>query len=85
MTPHAVADMLEGYALEVLELPGVSRTRPHAFVEAKSELRGKILRKVAELRTVPAGRPALAPKPVFRPGVRTIGCREVQVEVKRRA
>ncbi len=81
MTPRAVADMLEEIATKVLELPGVSRTRPHAFVEAKSELRGEILRKAAELRTVPA---SPKPLPVLRPGSIQVGRRSVAVEVRGR-
>ena len=81
MTPSAVADLLEAFAVKVLELPGVSRTRPHAFTEAKSELRGEILRKAAELRTVPA---APKPLPVLRPGFVQVGRRSVAVEVRGR-
>ena len=85
MTPHAVADLLERFATEVLELPGVSRTRPHAFVEAKSELRGEIMRKAAELRTglVPPKSPLIS-LPALRPGSIQVGRRVVAVEVRGR-
>ena len=82
MTSFEVADILERYASQVTRLPGVSRTNPHAFVEAKSELAGDMVRKAKELRTLPrvfAGRGAI------HPGVRTIGRREVRVEVRRQA
>ena len=53
MIPFDVADMLEEYARRVLELPGVSPKNPHLFTEAKSELRGDMLARARELRTVP--------------------------------
>ncbi len=87
MTDAEIASMLEGFATKVLELPGVSRTRPHVFVEAKSELRGEMMRTVAELRTAPV---MPKPTPVLRPGVIDIHAspinrrREVVVEVRGR-
>lgn len=45
-----IADELAAFAAAVLDLPGVSRHRPHAFLEEKSELAGRMLQRAAELR-----------------------------------
>ena len=83
MTGVDVAELLERYAVQVNELPGVSRTNPHAFAEAKSELAGMMRSRAKELRTViRTSPPALVG--AIRPGVRTIGRREVRVEVRGR-
>ena len=50
MIPCEIADLLEQIAIKVERLPGVSRTKPHAFAEAKSELKGEILAEVRKLR-----------------------------------
>ena len=88
MTDPEIAAMLEEFARDVERLPGVSRTRPHAFVEAKSDLTHKMRVRAKELRTVLAAR---APLPVMRPGVVQVAPfgaglrrRDVVVEVRRR-
>lgn len=85
MTPHDVAEILERYASKVTRIPGVSRTNPHAFAEAKSELAGEMTAEARQLRTVPRVPSTPGTHGVIRPGVRTIGRREVRVETRRRA
>lgn len=79
MTPLSVAEMLERYADLVIRLPSVSRTNPHAAMEAKSELRGEMLAKAKQLRTALVAPIAKASVDAISPGVRTFGRREVQV------
>ena len=80
MIAHEVADLLERYASQVTKLPGVSRTRPYAFAEAKSELAGAMIAEARRLRTVPRApmRPGL-----IVPGTITVGRREIRVERRR--
>ena len=76
-----VADLLEHYASQVSRLPGVSRTRPHAFAEAKSELAGAMIAEARRLRTVARG--PSKPPGVIVPGTIAVGRREVRVERRR--
>ena len=80
MIPCEVAELLEQIAIKVEQLPGVSRTKPHAFAEAKSELKGEILAEVRRLRTVPRRAHVAA---AIVPGTRTIQGRMVRVETRR--
>ena len=80
MIPCEVADLLEQIAIKVERLPGVSRTKPHAFAEAKSELKGEILAEVRKLRTIPRQARIAA---AIVPGPRTIHGRMIRVETRR--
>ena len=79
MTPIAVAELLERFADQVIQLPGVSRTNPHAFAEAKSELRGDMIAEAKRLRTMATPAPVRGFVGAIAPGVRTFGRREVPV------
>ncbi|WP_158811204.1 hypothetical protein [Beijerinckia sp. L45] len=82
MTPFETAELLEQFASKVTQLPGVSRTNPHAFAEAKSELAGEMTALARKFRTVPRvpGQPG-----AIRPGLRIIGQRQIIVETRRKA
>ena len=80
---HEVATLLERYASQVTELPGVSRTNPHAFAEAKSELAGAMRADAKILRT--ASRKTGAKPGAIVPGTITVGRHEIRVETRRRA
>ncbi len=82
MIADEVVALIEEFASQVTKLPGVSRTNPHAFAEAKSELAGAMIAKAKQLRTVPRapGKPVGA----IALGVRMIGKREVAVVTRRR-
>ena len=84
MTDPDVAALLEAFADKVIRLPGVSATRPHAFAESKSELRGEMLSKAKDLRTGSAT--TVKPLSVggIHSGARTIGRREVAVVTRGR-
>ena len=82
MTRIDLADRLEHFAARVRSIRPADHRNPHAFVEDKSEVIGELMAEARELRTVvvvPIARPAI------RPGVRTIGRRDVAVVVRRRA
>lgn len=83
MTDPEVAALLERFASQVIELPGVSRTNPHAFAEAKSELAGDMAALAKRLRTK-SRQPAIARSAIV-PGTITVGRREIRVETRRRA
>ena len=80
--PHDIADLLEAFAREVEQLPGVSRRNPHIFGERKSDLVHKMRCQAKEFRTVP--RAAVKPAAIV-PGTIIVGRREIRVEVRRRA
>ena len=82
MTRIEVAELLERLARSVEQIPGISRTKPHAFVEAKSEVVGEMRQHAKRLRTLqqPSASPAPAP---IQAGARRIGGRILQVEVRR--
>lgn len=77
MTPVDVAELLERYAVRVIELPGVSRTRPHAFAEAKSELAGAMRAEAKRLRLGEAEQHSVATVPI---GPRRLPGRVILVE-----
>ena len=81
MTPVSIAEMLERYADLVIRLPSVSRTNPHAAMEAKSELRGEMIAEAKRLRTMtpPPATPPTSSVATITPGARSIGRREIQV------
>ena len=83
LLPHEIAELLEGFATDVEQLPGVSRTNPHIFGEQKSELAHKLRIKAKTFRTTPRIAP---PAPLaIKPGTITVGRREIRVETRRRA
>ena len=81
MLPHEIAELLEGFATDVERLPGVSRTNPHAWGEAKSDLVHAMRCRAKVFRTVPV---MPKPLPVMRPGSIEVGRRSVAVEVRGR-
>ena len=83
MTTRAeFAEVLERFASEVIQLPGVSRVNPHVFAERKDELMKAMMAQARELRTRdPRGMPQPAiDVGTIAPGLRRIGDREVPVE-----
>ncbi|WP_158810438.1 hypothetical protein [Beijerinckia sp. L45] len=80
MTRTEVAELLENYARSVERIRGVSRTKPHAFVEDKSEVVNDMRQHARRLRTVEQ---AAAARPTGRPGERRIDGRVIHVEIRR--
>ena len=77
------ADVLERFASAVIELPGVSRTRPHLFAERKDELAKAMQRAALEYRlSMPGAASTRAAGTTIQPGTRRIGQRSVVVEVR---
>ena len=73
---------LEAFALEVEQLRGVSRTRPHAFAEGKSELAGRMRRRAIELRTIRRMPDDAGAAGTFQPRMLTLRGRRIPVEVR---
>ena len=81
MTRFEVADLLEGFALDVEHIRGVSHRRPEAFAEDKSEVVGRMRAKAKEMRTIPT---TAKPLPVLHPCIIQVDRREVRVEIRGR-
>ncbi len=79
------ADVLERFASQVIELRGVSRTRPHLFAEGKDELAKAMQRAAAAYRlAMPRIATIATDAASIKPGTRRVGQREVVVEVRGR-
>ena len=80
MTQAEVAELIERYALSVEQMPGPSSRNPHAYSDRKLTLVDEMRSHARQLRTMPSRGDVVA----FRPGVRIVAGRSVDVEVRRR-